>query len=308
MHSPSYPLLPPNPDCVDPSVIRSVPDNPLAAVYAAEAEVRQLEAQLEAAKENLLLFYVFVTSVLTLSYPAAASLSEHFLLLLADSALPLGAFAFSSGLESYVAHTRGTFDSFLPLSIDSFAATTLPYALAAFRKPADVAVIDDAFDAALVCTVGRRASTAQGRALLAVWEKSFLPAASETARVTLAPFCALMKTVPKFHRPGDIPRASGHLAPVFGCVSRLVGLPERQAAYVFVLAHVKALLSAAVRANMFGPFQAQKVLASPEVLHLVNKAIDREVHTPYEKAGQTVPVMDLWMGRHELLYSRIFNS
>ncbi|PHH55967.1 putative urease accessory protein UreF [Ceratocystis fimbriata CBS 114723] len=265
MHSPSYPLLPPNPDCVDPSVIRSVPDDPLAAVYAAEAEVRQLEAQLEAAKEN-------------------------------------------SGLESYVAHTRGTFNSFLPLSIDSFAATTLPYALAAFRKPADVAVIDDAFDAALVCTVGRRASTAQGRALLAVWEKSFLPAASETARVTLAPFCALMKTVPKFHRPGDIPRASGHLAPVFGCVSRLVGLPERQAAYVFVLAHVKALLSAAVRANMFGPFQAQKVLASTEVLHLVNKAIDREVHTPYEKAGQTVPVMDLWMGRHELLYSRIFNS
>jgi urease accessory protein UreF len=27
-----------------------------------------------------------------------------------------------------------------------------------------------------------------------------------------------------------------------------------------------------------------------------------------EDAGQVVPALDLWLGRHELLYSRIFNS
>jgi urease accessory protein len=27
-----------------------------------------------------------------------------------------------------------------------------------------------------------------------------------------------------------------------------------------------------------------------------------------EDAGQCVPVMDVWVGRHERLYSRIFNS
>jgi urease accessory protein len=36
--------------------------------------------------------------------------------------------------------------------------------------------------------------------------------------------------------------------------------------------------------------------------------IDREWMTPIEEAGQTVPAMDLWIGRHEILYSRIFNS
>ncbi|KKA28373.1 hypothetical protein TD95_000226 [Thielaviopsis punctulata] len=274
-------------------------DDAIVAVRAAEEEVRQLEAQLLAARQKLHALSPLVQ---------APDLANHFLLLLADSALPLGAFAFSAGLESYVAHTHGSFTAFLPLSIDSFAATTLPYALAAHRTPSAIAAIDDALDASIICTVGRRASTAQGRALLAVWEKSFAGAVGAAARATLQPFCELMRRVPRVQRAGEIPLASGHLAPVFGAVARLVGLAEEKMAYVFVLAHVKALLSAAVRASMFGPFQAQKVLASHEVQELVNAAVAREKDTPYEKAGQTVPVMDLWMGRHELLYSRIFNS
>jgi urease accessory protein len=75
-----------------------------------------------------------------------------------------------------------------------------------------------------------------------------------------------------------------------------------------MLSHVKALVSAAVRASMFGPFQAQKVLASENVPRWIDMLIEREWDTPVEEAGQTVPVMDLWIGRHEVLYSRIFNS
>jgi len=82
----------------------------------------------------------------------------------------------------------------------------------------------------------------------------------------------------------------------------------QQTAYVFMLSHVKALLSAAVRASMFGPYHAQKVLASIEVQEGICAVLDREWNTKIENAGQTVPVMDLWVGRHEMLYSRIFNS
>ena len=101
------------------------------------------------------------------------STSNHFLLLLSDSALPLGSFAFSSGLESYLAHTRGSssFSTFLPISVSSYAATTLPFVLAAHRDPSSIADLDDYLDAAIICTVGRRASIAQGRALLGIWER-----------------------------------------------------------------------------------------------------------------------------------------
>ena len=106
----------------------------------------------------------------------------------------------------------------------------------------------------------------------------------------------------------DLPAASAHLAPLFGAIASVVGMSLEQTAYVFMLNHVKALLSAAVRASMFGPYHAQKLLASTVVQEEIRKAVEKEWETKVEDAGQSVPVMDLWIGRHEMLYSRIFNS
>ncbi|GAA5230786.1 hypothetical protein GCM10025794_37660 [Massilia kyonggiensis] len=57
-----------------------------------------------------------------------------------------------------------------------------------------------------------------------------------------------------------------------------------------------------------GPYQAQSVLASKALQAMISERIDREWNTAVEDAGQIVPPLDLWVGRHELLYSRIFNS
>ncbi|KAK3374056.1 hypothetical protein B0T24DRAFT_704159 [Lasiosphaeria ovina] len=271
--------------------------------------------------------------------PNSNSSATHFLLLLADSALPLGSFAFSSGLESYLAHSKafpplpsstnsvsnGSFAAFLPVSVTSYASTTLPFVLAAHRdasssafvsgsgpRLARLAALDDALDATIVCTVGRRASVAQGRALLSIWERSFagtVPAAG--AAEALKPFVALLKSSSSSSSSLSRelpPPVSAHLAPLFGAICQLVGLSLEQTAYVFMLGHVKALVSAAVRAGMFGPYQAQKTLAGGTVQGLIAAMIEREWGTPVEMAGQRVPVMDLWFGRHEVLYSRIFNS
>ncbi|KAL2152068.1 hypothetical protein VTH82DRAFT_5252 [Thermothelomyces myriococcoides] len=304
---------------------------------------------------------------------SALNTPTHFLLLLSDSALPLGSFAFSSGLESYLAHQKlifrqpSSFASFLPLSVSSYASTNLPFALAAHRDPSfsNLAGLDDALDAAIVCTVGRRASVAQGRALLSIWERSFAGALAEAGSSgtgsggegseALRAFSALLKKTSssssssmaggasvadrhhhhhhhhhhqqQYHHHQQYygidskndedsallllqepPPVSAHLAPLFGAVCALAGLSLEQTAYVFLLGHVKALVSAAVRAGMFGPYQAQKTLASGEVQGLIAAMVEREWATPVEEAGQSVPVMDLWVGRHEVLYSRIFNS
>lgn len=235
------------------------------------------------------------------------------MLLLSDSALPLGSFAFSSGLESYLAHApRGggggaSFSSFLPLSLSSFASTTLPFVLAGHRSPDALPELDDQLDAAIICTVGRRASVAQGRALLGIWERSFCASRPDVDARALRDFAALLRGRRR-EGQGEVPLVSAHLAPLFGAICALVGLELRQTAYVFMLSHVKALISAAVRASVFGPYQAQKVLAGQHVQGMIDDMIDREWNTPVEEAGQTVPLMDLWFGRHEVLYSRIFNS
>lgn len=100
----------------------------------------------------------------------------------------------------------------------------------------------------------------------------------------------------------------GHFVPLWGVVCWAMGLDLQQATYVFMLNHAKAVLSAAVRASMMGPYQAQSVLASKSLQDMIAEQIEREWDTDVEHAGQVVPTLDLWVGRHELLYSRIFNS
>jgi len=274
--------------------------------------------------------------------------SLHALLLLSDSALPLGAFAFSSGLESYIAHRKHTLttsasptkapsladlESFLHLSLANTASTLLPYMLAAYRAPQTLGELDDELDASTPCTVARRASTVQGRALLTLWERalgSAVPAQQqqqhdeegvpssngETKPTTPAAVTALTSFATALKAPvsqevrGD-PLAvhpTAHFAPLFGAVTRALSVPEREAAYLFLLNHAKAVLSAAVRAGVMGPYQSHAVLAGARLREGIGCCVEREWGTETGDVGVTVPVMDLWVGRHEVLYSRIFNS
>lgn len=200
----------------------------------------------------------------------------------------------------------------MTLSLSSHASATLPFVLAGHRNPERLLDLDDALDAAIMCTVGRRASVAQGRALLSIWDRAFFSAippstdaSAETLKV-LKNFSALLRSANA--HTDSLPPASAHLAPLFGVIARTTGVGEEEMAYVYMLSHVKALLSAAVRASVFGPYQAQKLLASREVQEGIEGVIKAHWGRKVEDAGQTVPVVDLWIGRHELLYSRIFNS
>ena len=176
---------------------------------------------------------------------------------------------------------------------------------------------------------------AQGRALLTVWERAFCAGAqlpsitrggqdgsrdgvtASAAAEALAEFGAGlkmqrggMKADRKMEmengRMGEVP--SGHFAPLWAIVARAMGVTEREGTYVFLLNHAKAVVSAAVRASVMGPYQAQSVLASGWLQMEIERVMVVNWDVTVEDAGQTVPAMDLWVGRHEMLYSRIFNS
>ncbi|KFZ07988.1 hypothetical protein V502_09630 [Pseudogymnoascus sp. VKM F-4520 (FW-2644)] len=264
-----------------------------------EDEIAELKRKLEDAQERL----NAVTDAASRAFPSQptvsnnvhhAATSSHFLLLLADSALPLGSFAFSSGLESYIAHNRPpSFTKFMTLSLSSHASATLPFVLAGYRNPERLLELDDALDGAIMCTVGRRASVAQGRALLSIWDRAFSSAipmstdAEEGTLKVLKNFSALLRSANA--STDDLPPASAHLAPLFGVIARITGVGEQEMAYVYMLSHVKALLSAAVRASVFGPYQAQKLLASREVQEGIEGVITAHWGRRTEDAGQTVP-------------------
>lgn len=245
----------------------------------------------------------------------------HFLFLLSDSALPLGSFAFSSGLESYLAHHKPPFSSsnttppldfhfFLHCSIRNLASTSLPYVLAAYATPERLETLDNDFDASTSCTVGRRASVAQGKALLGLWERAFAAScvassATDAAIAAMTSFAAAFK-VAKPDAWGL--KLNAHFAPLFGVLCRSLALSEEETAYLFLCNHAKSVLSAAVRAGVMGPYLSHGVLASEQLQSVIRGCAVGEKDTKVEDAGLSIPVTDLWMGRHELLYSRIFNS
>ncbi|KAI0581097.1 urease accessory protein [Pyrenophora tritici-repentis] len=294
------------------------PPHPDQRVLCVRDEVAELERRLRDAKARLSPECRDATSTPSSAVTGDATAALHALLLLSDSALPLGSFAFSSGLESYLAHHKPSppsasqvpaFNTFLCLSLSTLASTSLPYVLAGYRNPGDIETLDNDFDASTPCTVARRASIAQGRALLAVWDRSFRPQYTTQDGSDPADTTPALKALATFSaglRSSE--HINVHLAPLWGLVTSILAVPLQQAAYLFLFSHARTVVSAAVRASVMGPYQAQAVLASGELQDRIRGLVDEGWERGVEDAGQSVPVMDLWVGRHEKLYSRIFNS
>jgi len=270
-----------------------------------KAEIARLETQLSNAR---------APSPTPAPAPASPLTPLHPLLLLSDSALPLGSFAFSSGLESYLAHhpqqphRSNPLPAFLSLSLHSLATTTLPYLLAAYRTPLALSSLDAELDACTLCPVARRASVAQGRALLTLWERAFrgttVPGAEEAVAALEAFGSALRSAV----EDTEVEVVSGHFAPLWAVVTRAMGVLEHESAYTFLFNHAKAVVSAGVRKGVMGPYASQGILGGGWLKEEVERGLKVGGRIEVEDAGQGVPGVDLWLGRHEVIYSRIFNS
>jgi urease accessory protein len=134
----------------------------------------------------------------------------YILLLLADSNLPTGSFVASSGLESYIKHgfpssSQPATLTFLRGSLSSYARTSLPFVSDAHHLVSNLATegsalsstpsdsetvrntlqkltdLDNLYEALTLNHVARRASKAQGVALLTLYSKGFTTPASLSA-------------------------------------------------------------------------------------------------------------------------------
>ena len=171
---------------------------------------------------------------------------------------------------------------------------------------------------------------AQGKALLTIWEKAFrTTAVSEnggrygTRREARAALDDFGKAIRLGMKPAmktsdnncnltvveELESAVGHFPVLWGAVTSGLGVQETESAYLFFLNHAKAIISAAVRASVMGPYQAQGLLASEWLREEINKVMGKPFwNRSILEAGQGAIMCDFWIGRHEMLYSRIFNS
>jgi urease accessory protein len=207
---------------------------------------------------------------------------------LADSAFPTGGFAHSNGLEAAWQHgeVRGRAEllAFIEASLHQAGHASLPFVMAAFGEPEKLPGFDQLCEAFTTNHVANRASRSQGRAFLSALERVFN---SE-------------------RRTPNAELRFAHFAPVFGASLRRLEVSRETTARMFLFQHLRGVLAAAVRLNLVGPMEAQTVQRklSPNA-EAIMRACNR---LTLEQIAQTSPLLDLWQGAQDRLYSRLFQS
>jgi urease accessory protein len=220
---------------------------------------------------------------------------DFLLLQLADSAFPVGGFAHSGGLEAawQLGEVSGTtgLEAFLRESLEQCGQAALPFVAAGFAGDPPRATLDRECDVFLSNHVANRASRALGQGLVAT-----VAAAFGASHPALAELKATIRRE----------RAPAHLAPAFGAVCAALGVARGDCLRLFLFLHLRGLVSSAVRLGIAGPLEAQAL--QHRLGGDAEAVLARCGGLALDEAAGCAPLLELFHGHHDRLYSRLFSS
>jgi len=184
-----------------------------------------------------------------------------------------------------------------PAHVADFTATALhqtvhafsPFLLAACDPVANLFEIDVLLDSTLSSHVANRASRLQGQALLSTAERVYR-----------------LKVLSAFREKVIANETPGHLPVVLGLLAQALQIQREAALRVYLFITMRGILSAAVRLGAVGPLEAQHIQST---LTAALEALTLEALTlKLKDVAQTAPLIELWRGAQDRLYSRVFQS
>lgn len=209
------------------------------------------------------------------------------LLVLADGRLPAGGHAHSGGLEAQIAAGRvrdlDDVGAFLRGKLATAGLVSAAFAAAACRRPAEWAALDDGLDARTPSPALRKASRAQGRALLragrAMWP---LPATGREPHQPIA----------------------------LGILANAAGLIPAEAAVAAAHGTVAGVASAAVRLLGLDPYAVHALIArlAPEVDRVAAAAASTAGDPVDDLPAAGAPLLDIGAEHHATWEVRLFAS
>ena len=107
-------------------------------------------------------------------------------------------------------------------------------------------------------------------------------------------------------KPTEVRPPFAHFAPVFGASLRQLETARETTGRMFFFNHLRSVLAAAVRLNIVGPMEAQGL--QHRLAHHADEVLARCESLTLDDLAQTAPLLDLWQGGQDRLYSRLFQS
>jgi len=212
---------------------------------------------------------------------------------LADSAFPTGGFAHSNGIEAAYQHRQLP----TPAHVADFTATALhqivhasaPFLLAACDPTSNLLELDALLATTLPSHVANRASWLQGQALLSTAQHVYRH-----------------QPLTDFREQVLLNQTPGHLPIIFGLLAQTLCIPRESALRLYLFISMRGILSAAVRLGAVGPLEAQHIQSTltPTLEGLTQEALSLTL----DDVAQTAPLIELWQGTQDRLYSRLFQS
>jgi len=216
---------------------------------------------------------------------------------LADSALPIGRFVHSYGLEAWLRdHDRPSNVTLAELVESAVCEGVAPLdgAIVAHAHRSDsieqLVMLDRHLSARKLTPSSRRSSQTCGRKLAAL-----APA--------LARGDQLVRELAAVAQRREI---DGNLAIVEGALARALGLSPLDAVSIELRSSAAALLSAAVRLGATSPTTAQIVLA--ELTGALGSAAERALTIGLHELSSTVPELELYALSHARANGRLFST
>ena len=217
---------------------------------------------------------------------------------LSDGLFPIGAFAFSDGLETAVQRDEVVDADDVRVWLEHYVD----------------AVFGDSEGPALLQTMGAFPGDWQRLERLDR-ELTALRSSSETRASSRSLGLRLLKTCVELY-PGrgledlleriESDRCHGNVAVVHGAVFRVLGIGEREALLAFVYSRLSGAASAALRLASVGQQEMQQMLK--DALARVPEVVDDILERPAQRLTSFVPMLDVCQMEHRHLYSRLFRS
>eukprot|EP00009_Paramoeba_aestuarina_P000751 CAMPEP_0201510308 /NCGR_PEP_ID=MMETSP0161_2-20130828/3049_1 /ASSEMBLY_ACC=CAM_ASM_000251 /TAXON_ID=180227 /ORGANISM="Neoparamoeba aestuarina, Strain SoJaBio B1-5/56/2" /LENGTH=607 /DNA_ID=CAMNT_0047905461 /DNA_START=165 /DNA_END=1988 /DNA_ORIENTATION=- len=216
-----------------------------------------------------------------------------------DSKLPTGGFAHSNSLEAALycgLVKRGEVDAlkrYVSSAVEQMAGASLPFLMSAcqqWRCFESLQKIENLFHASTSSGIVRSMSISLGKALTSL------------SRAAFSHLPQLESNSP-FENLGAL---RGHYVVVFGSICDALGMPPQRTAKMYLFTILRNMLLAAVRLNLVGPTQAEKIQV--ELSQFLSPHLEKLMKTPLCQAHCVSPLIAVVEGIHARLYSRVFAS